>query len=178
MVSLANYLKYRWSMVWKHRKPRWGNKNTPIIYHAMVPIFTTYDTIRTGWKKPRPDYGSVIETTLEYEDKGGLGYGKAVEVFERMLEGFAWKVVCDPFAGSGATILACENTSRRCVAIELQPSVAAVCLQRCEDSGLRPVLELAKTAQSDHPTQFPSQSGEPNSAYRKTRIRPLRTSGA
>lgn len=47
-------------------------------------------------------------------------------------------LVLEPFAGSGTTIVACENLGRRCVAVEREARYVAVCLQRYEDAfGLR-----------------------------------------
>jgi DNA modification methylase len=39
-------------------------------------------------------------------------------------------VVCDPFLGSGTTLIACENLKRRCRAVELDPGYCAVTLER------------------------------------------------
>lgn len=50
-------------------------------------------------------------------------------------------IVFDPFLGSGTTIIACENLSRRCRAIEISPAYTAVCLQRFLDhTGIQPFL--------------------------------------
>ena len=43
-----------------------------------------------------------------------------------------WKVVLDPFAGSGSTIIAAETLGRKCVAIELEPGNVQVALERWE----------------------------------------------
>ena len=40
--------------------------------------------------------------------------------------------VLDCFAGSGSTLLACENTNRVCYAIELEPNYCDVILHRFE----------------------------------------------
>ena len=40
--------------------------------------------------------------------------------------------VLDCFAGSGSTLLACENTNRICYAIELEPNYCDVILHRFE----------------------------------------------
>jgi DNA modification methylase len=40
--------------------------------------------------------------------------------------------VYDPFAGSGSTLIACERTGRRCLAIELEPAYCDVIRQRYE----------------------------------------------
>lgn len=41
-------------------------------------------------------------------------------------------VVYDPFGGSGSTLLACEQTRRRCVTIELDPGYCATIIRRWE----------------------------------------------
>jgi DNA modification methylase len=43
------------------------------------------------------------------------------------------EVVLDPFLGSGTTLIACENLSRKCRAVELDPGYVAVTLQRYAD---------------------------------------------
>jgi DNA modification methylase len=42
-------------------------------------------------------------------------------------------VVLDPFAGSGSTLIACEQTGRRCLAVELDPGYCDVIRQRYEE---------------------------------------------
>jgi DNA modification methylase len=44
------------------------------------------------------------------------------------------EIVCDPFCGSGTTILACEHLGCRCRSIELSPAYVAVSLQRYSDA--------------------------------------------
>lgn len=39
-------------------------------------------------------------------------------------------IIYEPFAGSGTTLVACQNLSRHCRAIEISPSYVAVCLER------------------------------------------------
>ena len=48
--------------------------------------------------------------------------------------------VIEPFLGSGTTLIACENTGRKCRGIEISPDYVAVCLQRYLDAtGKEPV---------------------------------------
>ena len=50
----------------------------------------------------------------------------------------------DPFSGSGTTMIACEQTGRKCRAIEISPSYVAVTLQRFYDAtGTTPQLVAA-----------------------------------
>lgn len=48
-----------------------------------------------------------------------------------------WSVI-DPFSGSGSTLLACHETGRRGIGVELWPEYVAVTLQRFEDIGVAP----------------------------------------
>lgn len=47
---------------------------------------------------------------------------------------------CDPFVGSGTTIVAAEQTGRICYGMEIEPKYVAVTLQRLQDMGLKPPL--------------------------------------
>jgi len=50
-------------------------------------------------------------------------------------------IVAEPFSGSGTTLIACENLSRKCRAVEISPAYVAVALQRFVDAfGIEPVL--------------------------------------
>lgn len=51
-------------------------------------------------------------------------------------------VVYDPFSGSGTTLLAAEQTGRKCLAIELSPSYVAVALQRWMDMTDKKIEQL------------------------------------
>ena len=42
------------------------------------------------------------------------------------------EAVIDPFAGSGSTLIACEQTGRRCFAVELDPRYCDVIRKRFE----------------------------------------------
>ncbi len=50
-------------------------------------------------------------------------------------------IIIDPFSGSGTTLIACHNLSRKCRAVELSPAYVAVTLQRFLDhTGITPAL--------------------------------------
>lgn len=44
-------------------------------------------------------------------------------------------VVVDPFAGSGSTLIACEELGRRCYAMEIEPRYCDVIRSRCASYG-------------------------------------------
>ena len=60
---------------------------------------------------------------------------KPVELISAMLTNSSLRgdTVLDPFAGSGSTVIACERTSRSCLAVELDPAYCDVIRQRYEE---------------------------------------------
>jgi site-specific DNA-methyltransferase (adenine-specific) len=58
---------------------------------------------------------------------------KPVSLMEHLVQLFSKKdaLVVDPFLGSGTTALACKNTGRRCLGVELNREYYEICLQRC-----------------------------------------------
>jgi DNA modification methylase len=77
----------------------------------------TQDTV---WEIPRPAR-SVVHPTM-----------KPVELVARAIRNSSTpgQLVYDPFAGSGTTLIAAEQTGRRCRAMELDPRYAQVILER------------------------------------------------
>ena len=52
------------------------------------------------------------------------------------------EVICDPFCGSGTTLIAAENTGRTCIAYEIEPLYCNVILSRYEQlTNQKPCLE-------------------------------------
>jgi DNA modification methylase len=74
------------------------------------------------WEIPRPRRSESHPTM------------KPVELVTRALENSSrpGELVYEPFAGSGTTIVAAEQTGRRCAAIELDPRYAQVAIRRWE----------------------------------------------
>uniref|UniRef100_A0A6C0IM46 DNA methylase N-4/N-6 domain-containing protein n=1 Tax=viral metagenome TaxID=1070528 RepID=A0A6C0IM46_9ZZZZ len=58
---------------------------------------------------------------------------KPVALMEHLVKLFSKKngVVLDPFLGSGTTALACKNTQRRCIGIEMNAEYLAISKSRC-----------------------------------------------
>jgi hypothetical protein len=59
---------------------------------------------------------------------------KPVAVLEAILRDFsaAGDAICDPYIGSGSTLIACERTDRTCYAVEIEPRYCDVIIQRWE----------------------------------------------
>lgn len=80
-----------------------------------------------------------VRVQPDVQDTSGNKYHptpKPKELFEVLLHKFSalGAVVVDPFLGSGTTMVACENTGRRCVGTEISPDFCAVVLQRMKQA--------------------------------------------
>ena len=88
------------------------------------------------WQYTPPTYQNGPDAPLHTANK-------PLEMFVRMIENSSdpGDIVAEPFSGSGTTIIACENLSRRCRAVEISAAYVAVALQRWADHTQRtPVL--------------------------------------
>jgi len=59
---------------------------------------------------------------------------KPLALMEHLIKLFSKEksLVVDPFLGSGTTALACKNTNRKCIGIELNKEYYDICLKRCD----------------------------------------------
>ncbi len=114
-------------------------KNTMVLGHS--DYHYRHEAIFYGWRpggphRPVPDRS---QTTLWEYDKPSASRlhptMKPIAMPVRMLENStaAGDTVFDPFAGSGTTLLACQQTGRRACVVELHPNYCDVIVQRWED---------------------------------------------
>lgn len=113
-------------------------------YHEQKePCFYAVRRGRTGhWQ------GARDQTTLwpisHNRSETGHSTQKPVEAMRRPLENNSRRgdAVYDPFCGSGTTVIAAEQTGRRCLAVELDPVYVDVAIARWEQyTGLQAALE-------------------------------------
>ena len=59
---------------------------------------------------------------------------KPLELIKHLVKLFSKEesLVLDPFLGSGTTALACKDTNRRCIGIELNKDYYDICMKRLE----------------------------------------------
>jgi site-specific DNA-methyltransferase (adenine-specific) len=59
---------------------------------------------------------------------------KPLALIEHLIKIFSKEksLIVDPFLGSGTTALACKNTNRKCIGIEINKDYYDICLKRCE----------------------------------------------
>ena len=78
---------------------------------------------------------SVWQIDKPQKSETGHSTQKPVECMRRPIENnsVAGNAVYEPFSGSGTTIIAAEQTGRRCLAIELNPLYVDVAIRRWQD---------------------------------------------
>jgi DNA modification methylase len=101
-----------------------------------------------GWKNGGSHswYSDRKQTTvLDFDKPSSSGTHpttKPVELFSYQIQNSTDKnqLVLDTFLGSGTTCVACEQLSRTCYGMELDPAYVAVILERLSEMGLEPRL--------------------------------------
>jgi DNA modification methylase len=94
-------------------------------------------------------HGDRSQSTLwsiKAREDGGVGHGtqKPVECMRKPIENNSavGDAVYEPFSGSGTTIIAAEQTKRRCLAVELNPLYVDVAVKRWQEfTGRKAKLE-------------------------------------
>lgn len=124
-------------LVWTHRTPRMYSPDRPLLNHQWI-LFMSKGKTKIGWKRPISTYGSVMSIEGAEYDPRYMGHAKACEIFSHMVRGYEWTTMCDPFLGSGATLLGCENADKVLYGMELDPVHFAVSLERLSHAGLHP----------------------------------------
>jgi DNA modification methylase len=107
-----------------------------------------HEPILYGWKRKGTHkfYGDFQTSVIECNKPHNSDLHptmKPVELIERLVPNNTQvgEIVYEPFSGSGTTLIACENLSRKCRAVEISPAYVAVAIQRWVDvTGKEPIL--------------------------------------
>lgn len=103
-----------------------------------------HELIAYGWRGTHAFHKSKDKSLLLYPkpQKSGLHPTmKPVGLLRRLVLNSTGvgQTVYEPFAGSGSTIIACEDTRRKCLAMEIDPEYCRVILDRFErHTGIKP----------------------------------------
>ena len=126
-------------LVWK--KPvsvPFGDSHRPDIEYLLL--------FRKGAKWNNGLQGVSYSRLLEYDNQRSDLHPtiKPLELVENQMKITSDKsdIIAEPFAGSGTTLVACQNLGRKCRAIEISPAYCSVILERM--STAFPELEIKK----------------------------------
>jgi DNA modification methylase len=93
--------------------------------------------IRLDRRESSPDPGSHPDDGLADRPRRDYRHPtqKPVALISRVLRNSTVRgeVALDPFAGSGTTLIACEQLGRRCLSMEIEPKYCDVIVQRWEN---------------------------------------------
>ena len=82
--------------------------------------------------------GASTEATVWNQDRDGINEfhptQKPIALAAKAIGNHEAKIIFDAFNGSGSTLMACEQLSRKCRAIEISPAYVAVAIQRWVDA--------------------------------------------
>jgi DNA modification methylase len=131
---------------WHHHQSLVWVKDTLVLGHS--DFHYRHEGILYGWRKGRErfwyggrDQDSVLEVARPKVNEFHPTI-KPVELVVRCLKNSTKMrdLGYEPFAGSGTTLVAAEQTGRLCRALEVDPRYVAVALERLSSLGLEPAL--------------------------------------
>ena len=111
----------------------WDKDNGENLYADAELAWTSFDSaVRVfKWK-----WHGMLQEDMAHKEERVHPTQKPVKLFEWIIKNYAKEgdTICDPFLGSGTTMIACENLGRKCRGCEIDPGYVAVELQRYKDT--------------------------------------------
>jgi site-specific DNA-methyltransferase (adenine-specific) len=118
--------------------------------HVIAPVETIVVLYKDSWERSRGNKSDITNEELAEwtntvwsfsgEKKSKIGHPTPfpIEVPKRCIKLFSSKgdVVLDPFLGSGTTLIACLQTSRVGIGVEINKSYCELALRRLKQHGL------------------------------------------
>ena len=138
---------------WKVKHELIWVKNSPTFSMGRLDYDYQHEPICFGWKKNHKKIGKGKFTKSVWEiDKprkdGDHPTMKPIELVANAIENSSESgdKIMDLFGGSGSTLIACEQTGRRCFMMELDPHYVAVILKRWEDFTGQKAVKLGENS--------------------------------
>jgi len=114
------------------------NKRVPYYLHKNILYFSKNNNVDSIFNcdnaknifsdSGKGYYPSVIESAKQTNNEHGLA--KNPEGIIKILSGFKARLIADIFLGSGSTLIACEQTNRKCYGLELEERYCDVVVTR------------------------------------------------
>jgi len=140
--------KYHSTIIWNEqnisRRTAWGSWMSASAPYVIAPVEAILVMYKTKWEKPRKGKSDItrdefIEWTngvwnFSGEKKTKIGHPAPfpVELPRRCIKLFSFpgEVVLDPFLGSGTTLIACLETSRSGIGVEINKEYCRLAARR------------------------------------------------
>lgn len=84
----------------------------------------------TVWDAENPNH--CMSKMGDGDAKTGHPTMKPVKLAMIAIQNHSGEIICDPFLGSGSTLIACEKTNRKCFGMEIDPHYCQVIIDRWE----------------------------------------------
>jgi site-specific DNA-methyltransferase (adenine-specific) len=152
--------KYHSTIIWNEqnisRRTAWGSWMSASAPYVIAPVEVIVVLYKENWKKNKKGESSVTrEEFLEWtngvwtfpgESKKRIGHPAPfpIELPYRCITLFSYvnDVVLDPFMGSGTTLLACLQTNRQGIGIDVDKEYCDLAISRIETEGMINQLKL------------------------------------
>ena len=146
--------KYHSTIIWNEqnisRRTAWGSWLSASAPFVIAPVEVIVVLYKKMWKKARKGKSDVtrkefIEWTngvwnFSGESRNRVGHPAPypVELPRRCIKLFSYvgDIILDPFLGSGTTLLACLETKRAGIGIEINKNYCDLAIKRLRDSGI------------------------------------------
>ena len=89
---------------------------------------------------------TVIRHFYAYGEHENHGAEKPISLYSKLLENHVCQSILDPFMGSGTTGVACVQTGRRFIGIEIDPTYFEIAKKRIQQAQLQIRMPLEVTA--------------------------------
>jgi len=130
MMMMEENIKCKHELIWV--------KNSPVFSMGRLDYDYQHEPILYGWKGSHNFYGNgkFKKSIWEIERDSNKSHPtmKPVELVSNAIKNSSNKnmVIIDLFGGSGSTLIACEQTNRKCYMMEIDPTYVSVILERYE----------------------------------------------
>ncbi len=162
--------RYQSTIVWNEqnisRRTAWGSWMSPSAPFVIAPVEVVLVMFKGEWARRERDRHPDIARdefvewtnavwTFSGERATRVGHPAPfpVELPRRLVKLFSYRedLVLDPFLGSGSTLLACRETGRRGIGVEIDPAYCALAARRLDGTAGAP--RAVRAAQPEAPVR-------------------------